>query len=56
MTITSPRPVARKLADDITLTIQQIRELGIEEAPADIGPSWEEYRHQKQQKGNSHVR
>ena len=38
-----PKPAPSPMLDgDIVLTDDDIAELGLEEAPADIGPSWQE--------------
>ena len=60
--ITSPRKVARQpnheksaLPDDIIITERQAKFLGIEQAPENLGQSWEEYLH-KQRRKSSNVR
>jgi len=56
-TITSPRKTIRPadyeksaLPNDIIITERQAEFLGLEEAPADIGKSWEEHLHQKSER------
>lgn len=43
---------SRILPGERVLTAQDIRRLGLEQAPDDIGPSWEELEHAKRQEGN----
>lgn len=43
----------RVLPHDVILTTQEIKELGLTPAPADIGKSWEDHIHQST-KGTKH--
>ena len=45
-------PPARRLPGDIVLTEADIRDLGLEQAPDGIGPSWEEIADRKQRSCN----
>ena len=61
--ITSPRKVLRPvvyeksaLSDDIIITERQAKFLGLEKAPENLRPSWEEHIHRQQRRKSSNVR
>ena len=54
-TIRTPDYAKSALPDDIILTERQAKFLGLEEAPADLGPSWEEYYHRQERRRSRHV-